>query len=118
MAMISTEDLAIRMIQTMIAATHADGTMDEQEEQAVLDRLKSENLSQDEKMFLLTELHNPKSIEELTDGITDPSAAKAMYMLAVSGIAIDTDAERLWLDQLAAQLGLSKAIQKFIEEQS
>lgn len=117
LAGISTEALATQLIRTMIAAAHADGTMDEQEEQAILERMKADELSQEERMFLLTELHNPQSIDELTAGITDPSAAQAMYMLAVSAIEIDTDAERQWLDQLAGKLGISKAIQAFIEEQ-
>lgn len=115
---LTTQDLARRMIQVMIAAAHADGTMDEQEEQAVLDRLKNENLSQEERMFLLTELHNPKSIKELTENINDPSTAKAIYMLAVSAVDMDTESERRWFDELAQQLKLSKAVQTFIEEQS
>lgn len=112
------QELAQRMIQVMIAAAHADGTMDEQEERAVLERLKGENISQEERMYLLTELHNPKSIEQLTTGVTDPASARAMYMLAVSAVDIDTEAERRWFDQLAERLGLSKAIQAFIEEQA
>lgn len=111
-------ELAIRLIQVMIAATHADGTMDEQEEQAVLDKLKGAGLSQEEKMFLLNEMHRPKSIAELTAGITDPATAKTMYMLAASTIAIDSQEERAWLDELAASLGLSKAIQGFLEDQN
>ena len=112
------QDLAKRMIRVMIAAAHADGTMDEEEEQAVLERLKGENLSQEERMFLLTELHNPRPVAELTSGIDDPSTAKAIYMLAVSAVAIDNEAERRWFDELAARLGLSRAVQSFIEEQS
>lgn len=114
----NTQDLARRMIQVMIAAAHADGTVDEEEEQAVLDRLKGEDLSQEERIFLLTELHTPKSIKELTEGVDDPSTAKAMYILAVSAVDIDTELERRWFDELASELGLSKAIQSFIEEQS
>jgi len=112
-----TQELARRMIQVMIAAAHADGTMDEQEEQAVLERLRGSGLGQEEKMFLLTEMHTPRSIDELTAGISDPSTAKAMYMLAVGAANIDTEAERRWFDQLAARLGISKAVQSFIEEQ-
>ncbi|SHO49076.1 DUF533 domain-containing protein [Desulfopila aestuarii] len=114
---LTSQDLACRMIQTMIAAAHADGTMDEQEEQAVLAKLKGEKISQEERMFLLTELHSPKSITELTAGISDPATAKAMYMLAVSAVDIDSEAERHWFDELAAKLGISKAVQNFIEEQ-
>jgi len=110
-------ELAVRLIQVMVAAAHADGGMDQTEERAVLDKLRGAELSQEEKMFLLDELHQPKSVEALTAGINNPSVAKTMYMLAVAAIEIDTEAERSWLDQLARQLGLSKEMQAFIEEQ-
>lgn len=108
-------DLAVRMIQVMAAAAHADGVMDAEEERAVLDRLRGADLSQEEKMFLLNELHQPKSIEALVAGVNDPAMAQTMYMLAVAAISVDTEAERVWLDELASRLGLSKEIQSFIE---
>ncbi|MBU1566909.1 MAG: tellurite resistance TerB family protein [Proteobacteria bacterium] len=111
------QELAIRMIRVMIAAAHADGNIDEEEEKAILARLRSTDLSQEERMFILDELHQPKTIAELTAGISDPSIAKTMYMLAVSAIAIDSPGERAWLDKLAASLAISKAVQAFIEEQ-
>jgi uncharacterized membrane protein YebE (DUF533 family) len=110
-------ELAIRMIQVMVAAAHADGIMDAEEERAVLDKLRGADLDQEEKMFLLNELHQPKSLEALTAGVSDPAVAKTMYVLAVAAIEIDTEAERAWLNGLARQLGLSKEIQAFIEEQ-
>ncbi len=110
-------ELAVRLIQVMVAAAHADGVMDQAEERAVLDKLRGVELSQEEKMFLLDELHQPKSVEALTAGINNPSVAKTMYMLAVASVEIDTEAERAWLDKLARQLSLSKEIQVFIEEQ-
>ena len=114
---LSNEDLARRMIQVMIAAACADGTLDEQEEQVILDKLRDAGLSQEEKMFMLEELHHPRDIAFLTSGNISPSSAKVMYMLAVTAIAVDTEAERIWLDELARGLGLSPAVQKFIEEQ-
>jgi uncharacterized membrane protein YebE (DUF533 family) len=110
-------ELAVRMIQVMVAAAHADGTMDAEEERAVLDKLRGAELTQEEKMFLLGELHQPKSLETLTVGISDPAVAKTMYMLAVAAIDIDTEAERVWLNELALRLGISREIQSFIEEQ-
>lgn len=110
-------ELAVRMIQVMVAAAHADGTMDAEEERAVLDKLRGAELTQEEKMFLLNELHQPKSVAELTAGIGDPAVAKTMYMLAVAAIAIDTESERAWLNELAGQLGISRDMQSFIEEQ-
>ncbi len=114
---LTTEELATRMIQVMVAAAHADGTMDAEEEKEVLDRLRGAELTREEKMFLLDELHRPRSIEALAAGIADPAVAKTMYMLALAAIAIDTEAERRWLDELAEQLGISREMQAFIEEQ-
>jgi uncharacterized membrane protein YebE (DUF533 family) len=69
-------------------------------------------------MFLLNELHQPKSIDTLVAGINDPAVAKTMYMLAVAAIAIDTEAERTWLNTLAQRLAISPEMQAFIEEQA
>lgn len=113
----SAQDLALRLIRVMIAAAHADGTLDEEEEKVILARLKTVELSSEERLFFLDELHQPKSIDELTAGITDPTIAKTLYMVAVTAIAIDSPGERAWLDQLAAALSLSKAVQQFIEEE-
>ena len=110
--------LAVRMLQAMVAAAHADGVMDEAEERAVLDRLRGADLSQEEKLFLVDELHRPKTIEELAAGITDFAVARTMYLLAATAVAIDTEAERAWFDRLARQLGLSREVQVFLEEQA
>ena len=109
--------LAVRMLQAMVAAAHADGVMDEAEERAVLDRLRGADLDQEEKFFLLDQLHRPKTIEELAAGITDFAVARTMYLLAATAVAIDTEAERAWFDRLARQLGLSQEVQAFLEEQ-
>ena len=110
--------LAVRMLQAMVAAAHADGVMDEAEERAVLDRLRGADLSQEEKLFLVDELHRPKPIEELAAGITDLAVARTLYLLAATAVAIDTEAERAWFDRLARQLGLSREMQAFLEEQA
>ncbi len=115
---LSEADLARRMIQIMAAAANADGMMDEREEQAILDRLREIEISQEERLYLLDELHHPKEVAELVAGVSSPATAKAMYMLAFAAIEVDTDAERQWLDQLARGLKLSPAVQKFIEEQN
>ena len=111
------EALAVRLIQVMIAAAHADGTMDAAEEEAVIGRLTGEEFSLEEKRFLLSEMHSPKSIDELVAGVGDPTVAKTMYMLAAGTIEIDTPEERQWMDDFATRLGLSKTVQGFIEEQ-
>ncbi len=114
---ISNDDLARRMIQVMIAAAHADGTMDMEEKQAILTKLASQGLAEEEKTFLVAEMDNPLPMDELVHGITDPGTCRAMYMLAVATVTIDTPEERAWLDALADRLQISSELKSFIEEQ-
>lgn len=111
------EALAMRFIEIMVAAAYADGNMDEQEEQQILNRMKEQGLSSEEKSYLLAELHSPKSIAELTEGLSDPRLAQVAYGLAAATVEVDSDAEREWLNSLAAALSVSPALQEFIEEQ-
>jgi uncharacterized membrane protein YebE (DUF533 family) len=114
---LSDDELARRMIQVMIAAAHADGTMDMQEKQAILSKLESQGLAEEEKQFLLAEMDTPLPMNELVNGITDPGTCRAMYMLAAATVSIDTPEERAWLDALAEQLHISNELKSFIEEQ-
>ncbi|MCX5870149.1 MAG: DUF533 domain-containing protein [Deltaproteobacteria bacterium] len=109
------EELALRLIQVMIAAAHADGGMDSDEEAKILARLQGQGLSQEERRFILTEMHDPKSIEQLVTGINDPRIAQTMYSLAVSAVVVDTAEERAWLDRLATALSISEGMRRFIE---
>ncbi len=63
------------------------------------------------------QLHTPKPINELTRGVDNPMVAQTMYSLAASTIVVDTEQERQWLDDLAKELGISTAMQQFIEEE-
>ncbi|MGR0482905.1 MAG: tellurite resistance TerB family protein [Candidatus Electronema sp. V4] len=110
------EELARRLIRVMIAAAHADGALDADEERAILDRLRGAELSQEEKMFLLEELHHPRSVAELTEGISSLRLGQAIYAVALSAVTVDTESERRWLDELGAALSLSAEIRRFIEE--
>ena len=109
-------ELAVRIIQVIIAAANADGILDDNEKEAILKQFKKAELSQEEINFLLLEMHNPKSIEELTAGIDNPDIGKVMYNLAVQCVPIDTEAERKWFDQLARALSLADEIKKHIEK--
>lgn len=114
---LSPQELSLKMIRVMIAATHADGVLDTQEEEAILAKLKDSGLTAEEKMFMINELHSPQTVDQLAAGVTEPKLANALYSLAANSIAIDTPAERAWLDELAARLNISKAMQSFLEEQ-
>ncbi len=112
------EDLAVRLIQTMIAAAYADGTMDEDEKMKILEQInQGGEIDAEERAFITEQLHNPLTIEQLTAGIDQPGIAQTMYMLAASAIVVDTELERQWLDRLAAALSISAEMQRSIEQQ-
>ena len=108
-------ELAIRMIQVIISAAYADGFVDEDEKKAILDQFGKAELSREENDFLLEQMRNPKSIEELTENIADPAVCKAMYTLAVQSVPIDTPEERQWFDRFAQALALEVETRKGIE---
>ncbi len=111
------QDLAVTLIQTMVAAAHADGQLDREEEGRILEKLQEQGLDKEEKQYILMQLHTPKPISELTRGVDNPMVAQTMYSLAASTIVVDTEQERQWLDDLAKELGISTAMQQFIEEE-
>lgn len=114
--MLDEQDIARRLIQVMVGAAHADGILDSEEEKAILGRLRAVDLAQEEKMFLLEELHHPRSIAELTRGVEDVRLGQAIYAVAASAVIIDTESERRWFDELGKALGLSSDVCLFIED--
>ncbi len=111
-------DIAALCIRTMIAAAHADGELDQEEENRIFGSLEKLGLTEDEEKFVMDELHAPQSIEKLTAGVTDPAVAQVMYNMALSVIVVDSVEERQWLDELAASLNISETIQEFLEDQA
>jgi len=101
-------ELAVRMIQVIIAAAYADGILDDNEKETILKQFEKAELSQEEIDFLLKEMDSPKNIEELTAGIDNPDIGKVMYNLAVQCVPIDTEEERKWFDQLARALAIDR----------
>lgn len=110
-------DIAIKCIQTMVAAAHADGRLDAEEEARILEKLQEEGISAEEKRFILEQLHSPQTIDHLIQGVNDPMVAQTMFSLAASTIVVDTEKERQWLDELADGLSISRAMRKFLEEE-
>ncbi|MBU0946806.1 MAG: tellurite resistance TerB family protein [Proteobacteria bacterium] len=109
--------LALRFIQIMVASAYADGRMDEFEEKRIFERMQEQGLSREEKNYIFAELHSPKGVEALAEGLSDPQLAQMAYTLAASTVVVDSDMELEWLNRLAASLSISSTMQRFIEEQ-
>lgn len=100
---------AVLLIRAMIAAANADGVIDETERQAILDKLKTVNLSEDEREFLLVELLAPKEMEQIAGAVTSEAMACQVYTVSLMAIEVDTALEREYLHGLAQRLNLDPA---------
>jgi uncharacterized membrane protein YebE (DUF533 family) len=104
------------MVQAMIAAAAADGRIDDEERNGVLARAESAGLSASTRAFLQRELESPSGVEAIV-AAARPEIAGDLYAASAFAISIDTDAERAYLDRLAAGLGLSPQARATIHQQ-
>jgi len=100
---------AVLLIRAMIAAANADGVIDAQERANILDRLKSADLSSEERDFIMQELLSPQDPETVAAAVTTPELARQVYLVSLMTIEVDTEAEQTYLDKLARRLGLNDA---------
>lgn len=99
----------ILLIRAMIAAANADGAIDQEERQRILDKFKDAGLSQEEHAFLVHELFSPASLEGIVSQVSSEAMARQVYGVSLLAIDVDTDAERTYLQTLGQRLALSPA---------
>jgi len=109
-------DDAVLLIRAMIASAAADGYIDANERQNIINKLKSVDLSDEELEFIKEELASPCSIEEIAEQVKSPDMAKEVYTVSLMSIEMDTEEEKRYLDNLAEQLGLDKSIRDQIHK--
>ena len=100
---------AVLLIRAMIAAANADGTIDQEERQRILDKFQNADLSQEEHAFLVNELFAPTSLDGIVSQVNSPDLARQVYGVSLLAIDVDTDAERVYLRTLGQRLGLAPA---------
>jgi uncharacterized membrane protein YebE (DUF533 family) len=107
------EDNARLMIRAMIQAAKADGEIDAEERQKILDHL--EGAGPDEIAYVREQLNAPLDLQGLV-AETGENAKAQVYAMSVMAVRIDSEAERQYLDALARGLGLSDSAQARIHQ--
>ena len=97
------EEQAKLMIRAMIQAAKADGEIDAAERAAILDHLG--DASEEEMAFVKAELEAEIDVAALAASAGE-SAKAQVYAAALMAISVDTEAEKQYLANLAAALGL------------
>ena len=107
---------ATHLIRAMIAAANADGLIDAEERAGILERALEAGLDAATQQFLMGELRSPARMDEIV-AATRPELRLETYAASLIAISIDSDAERAYLDRLAAALGLSPDDRARVAEQ-
>ena len=107
---LSVDDRRARLlIRAMIAAASADGQIDADERERMTGRLEEAGADREDKELLERELRSPVALDAVVREVDGPELAEQVYVVSALAINADTDAERAYLQYLAARLKLDPA---------
>jgi uncharacterized membrane protein YebE (DUF533 family) len=105
------------ILKAMINAAKADGQIDEAEMRRIVGKLQEIGVDSDAQRYLMTQMQKPMETEKLIAAAQGrPQLAAQMYGASLLAIEVDTPAEKRYLDQLAAGLGLDPKVVQHIQE--
>ncbi|MBN8430911.1 DUF533 domain-containing protein [Microbulbifer salipaludis] len=104
------------MLKAMVAAAQADGTIDEAEQQNILQALDGQLDASDLEAFRHY-LTQPVSMDDVVSAASDPATAFNLYLVSAMSINPDNPREKQYLDTLAEKLGVSEQAVEAIEQQ-
>jgi uncharacterized membrane protein YebE (DUF533 family) len=94
-----------RLVRLAVSAARADGNLSLEERGRIQEQAQRVGLGDD----VAAELQEPRPLAEIVAGVTDPKMKADLYTLAFAIVRADeavSGAERVYLAQLAAKLGL------------
>lgn len=112
------QERAVAAIRAMIAAAKADGHIDNLEHSRIVGRFQDLGIEGDAQRFLATEMAAPLNIAALAATATTTERAVEIYAASVVAIDPDSDAERAYLDALAARLNLDPQLRAHLDAQA
>lgn len=105
------------VLKAMINAAKADGQIDRSEIQRIVGKLQETGMGQEAQEYVMTELQKPVDTPALVAAVRgQPALAAQVYAASLLAIEVDTPAEKAYLDQLEAGLGLQPGVTRRIKE--
>jgi uncharacterized membrane protein YebE (DUF533 family) len=101
------QDKATLILQAMINAAKADGSIDQGEIKRITDRLETDGAAPEAREFIGQEMLKPMDMDSLIRSARTPQAAVEIYAASLLAIEVDTPAEQDYLRRLAEGLGLA-----------
>jgi uncharacterized membrane protein YebE (DUF533 family) len=112
------EDHSHAVLRALIAAAKADGRVDEAELQMINSEIRKHTDDPDLQQWLDEEVARPLDAADVAVSATDPAIAAEMYLASVMLVNDQGDAERTYLDELAAALEIDPELQVHLEQQA
>lgn len=109
-------DMARLTLQAMISAVKADGQVDEGEKARLLGKLQEGGISPEEQRFVSEEMQKPIDLDALVRAVPNAQAGAQIYTASLLAIEVDTDAERRYLADLAAKLGIGQPAVAYLHQ--
>jgi uncharacterized membrane protein YebE (DUF533 family) len=97
------------LVRAMIQAAKADGQIDQAEMQKIIGKIGEDGVTTEEKAYVMSQLAAPVDVAALAAEVRGPAQAAEVYGASLLAIDVDTEAERAYLRELAAALGLDPA---------
>ena len=110
-------DDVLRIVRLAVSAARADGTLLPAERALILSHAREAGV----ESVVEIELASPRPLSEVVGGVTDEQRKRDLYVLAFTIVRADeavSGAERVYLAQLAHQLGLIPAVVSELEAQA
>lgn len=94
------------LIRAMIAAAHADGTLDDDERQRIFGQVETMDLPGSLRHQVIEELSQPRSLREIASRVDDNETAIEVYLISLMTIDTDCGQGASYLNALAFILEL------------
>ncbi|MBZ9783396.1 tellurite resistance TerB family protein [Pseudomonas sp. REP124] len=112
------EEHSHAILRALIAAAKADGRFDDAEKQMINAEIARHTDDSQLQQWLDDEVAKPLDAAEVAQSANDPGMAAEMYLASVMLVNDQADAERNYLDELAAALGIDPDLQVHLEQQA
>ncbi|KII28918.1 Inner membrane protein yebE [Pseudomonas fluorescens] len=111
------EEHSHAILRALIAAAKADGRIDDAEKKMIGKEIGRHTDDPELQQWLDNEVAKPLNPVEVAQSATDTAMAAEMYLASVMLVDDQQDAERNYLDELAAALGIEPDLQVHLEQQ-
>jgi uncharacterized membrane protein YebE (DUF533 family) len=111
------ERRGLEIMQAMIMAARADGHIDARERAQLSEAIEKLGADDDLHAWIQQQFDAPPDAGALAANADSPQARREIYLVSAIMVDEQNPMERAWLDQLAAALGLDKAMAAELEGQ-